>query len=246
VQLTVLGCYGPFPPAGGACSGYLLQEEGFKLLIDCGNGVLSRLQEVISYMDLHAVLLSHLHADHISDLMVMRYGLETAFNRGLRNEPLKVYAPPEPAVEFNRLTYKNAYSVKPLQSGQKLQIGPFSIQTAAGVHAIFSLAMRVKTASGDLVYSGDTEYFDRLELFAAETGLFLCEANFQEKDLENKLPNHMSASQAAVVAAKAGVKRLLLTHLHPESDPAVSLNEAEKYFPTAEIAREGESYKIGD
>ncbi len=244
MQLTVLGRYGPFPPAGGACSGYLLQDEGFKILIDCGNGVLSRLQEVISYMDLHAVLLSHLHPDHISDLMVMRYGLQAAFNRGLRNEPLIVYAPPEPAVEFDRLAYKNAYSVEPLQSGQKLQIGPFLIQTEAGVHAVSSLAMRIKTASGDLVYSGDTEYFDGLEVFAAKTGLFLCEANFQEKDLESNPPNHLSASQAAGVAAEAGVKRLLLTHFHPERDPAVSLTEAKKHFPTAEIAREGETYKI--
>lgn len=244
MKLTVLGCYGPYPPAGGCCSGYLIREEGFNLLIDCGNGILSRLQEQLNYQYLNAIILSHLHADHISDIMIMRYGLEMAYNRGLRREPLPLYAPAEPVSEFDRLTYKNAYSVIPISGDQELQIGPLTIQTKQGVHAVPSLALRVQSLLESLVYSSDTEYYSGLEEFASGSNLFLCEANFQEPDIQNNLPNHLSAAQAAKIAAAAKVDRLVLTHHHPERDQEVSLAEAKKYFPTTELAREGETYSI--
>ncbi len=244
MKLTVLGCYGPYPPAGGCCSGYLIREEGWNLLIDCGNGVLSRLQEQINYQDINAVILSHLHADHVSDIMIMRYGLEIAYNRGLRSEPLPLFAPAEPASEFDRLPYKNAYSVTPIGSDQELQIGPFTIQVRLGIHSVPSLALRVRSLLGTLVYSSDTEYYRGLEEFASGSDLFLCEANFQAADIQNNLPNHLSAAQAAEIAAAAKVDRLVLTHHHPERDLDVSLAEAKKYFPTTELAREGKTYSL--
>lgn len=244
MKLTILGCYGPYPPAGGCCSGYLLREEDYNLLIDCGNGVFSRLQEHLSYYNLNAAIISHLHADHISDIMIMRYGLKMAYDQGLRSESLPLYAPAEPASEFERLPYKNVYAVTPLGNGEELQIGPFKIQTRAGVHAIPSLSFRIQSPSEILVYSGDTEYYRGLGEFASEADLFLCEANFQEEDIQNNLPNHLSAAQAAEAAAEAKVKRLLLTHHHPARDPDISLTEAKKHFPAVELAREGETYSI--
>jgi ribonuclease BN (tRNA processing enzyme) len=244
MQLTVMGCYGPYPPAGGACSGYLIRDSGFKLLIDCGNGVLSRLQEHMELWQLSAVVLSHLHADHYSDLMIMRYGLEIAYEQGLRNEPLPLYTPAEPVAEFERLPYKNAYTVKALSCEDELLIGPFKISFRFGVHAVPSLAMRIETESGTLVYSGDTEYYNGLEEFAAGANLFLCEANYLEKDIAEGLQNHLSSAQAAQIAAAAGVDRLLLTHQHPERRIAASLDEAKKYYPSVKTAREGFTYDI--
>lgn len=245
MQLTVLGAYGPYPPAGGACSGYLLREEGYNLLIDCGNGVLSRLQERLEFWKLDAVLLSHLHADHISDIMIMRYGLEIAFKRGLRAAPLPLYAPPQPEPEFGRLPYKQAYRVEPLvPESPALKLGPFAVTAAFGVHAVPSLALRVAGPSGTFVYSGDTEQCPSLENIASGADLFLCEANYLQDDIEKGLPNHLSAAQAAAIAASAGVKKLLLTHHHPGGDLAASLAEAHKYYP-AFAAIEGESYTVG-
>lgn len=244
MYLTVLGCYGPYPPAGGACSGYLLREEGCSLLIDCGNGVLSRLQEHLDFRELDAVLLSHLHPDHYSDLLIMRYGLVMAFNSGRRSEALKIYAPPEPAGEFERLPYKNVYSVEPFGPDQVLRIGPFTIETGSVVHAVPGVAMRISSASGTLVYTGDTEYFPGLEAFAREADLLLSEANYQDSDITDNLANHISASQAAKAAGAAGVKRLLLTHHHPDRDREVTRAEAKQYYPAVEMASEGETYII--
>lgn len=242
MQLTVLGCYGPYPPAGGACSGYLLESGGTALLLDCGNGVLSRLQQHLPFWKLDAVILSHLHADHCADLSVMRYGLEMAYNRRLRSEPLPLYAPAEPSAEFERLPYKNAYNVKKIIEGDKLSLGPFSVSFNFGVHAVPSVGIRIETAEAGLVYSGDTEYHSGLEELARGARLFLCEANYLEADLNAGLRNHLSAGQAARIAAAAGVKELVLTHHHPESDPAAVLDESAKHFPSAGLAVEGKTY----
>ncbi len=244
MQLTVLGCFGPYPPAGGCCSGYLLQEDNYNLLIDCGNGVLSRLQQHLDYRQLDTVILTHLHADHYSDIMIMRYGLEISFQQGERLEPLPLYAPAQPETEFERLPYKNAYSVSVLEPRQTLQIGPFTILAREGIHAIPSMAFRIRTASGIFVYSGDTEFDSGLEQFASGADLFLCEANFLEADIEKGAPNHLSSAQAAQIAAAAGVKKLYLTHHHPERELEQYLAEAKKFFPEVEAAREGEMYLI--
>ncbi len=244
MHLTVLGCYGPYPPAGGACSGYLLQEQGYNLLIDCGNGVLSRLQEYLDFVELNAVMLSHLHPDHYSDILIMRYGLAIARNNGRRSEPLKIYAPPEPENDFERLFYKDHYSVEPIGPGQNFRLGPFNIQTDSVLHAIPGVAIKVESATGILVYSGDTEYYSGLEDFASGADFFLCEANYLDQDIKNSLPNHLSASQAARVAARAEVKRLLLTHQHPERDREITRTEAKKYYPDVELATERKSYII--
>lgn len=245
MELTVLGCYGPFPPAGGACSGYLLEEEGCRVLLDCGNGVLSRLQYRMQYWELNAVLLSHLHSDHVSDALIMRYGLDQALARGQRREPLPLYAPDEPAGDYRRLPYKDAYRLIPLSAGLQLQIGPFSFKFQETVHALPCLAMRIETKRGVFVYSGDTEDYGGLAGFAGKADLFLCEANFQNADMADNPPNHLSAAQAASIAAAAGVKKVLLTHLHPERDPAVSLREARDCFDAVDVAREDERYLVG-
>ncbi len=244
MHLTVLGCYGPYPPAGGACSGYLLQEEGYNLLIDCGNGVLSRLQEHLDFVNLNAVMLSHLHPDHYSDILIMRYGLVMARNSGRRSEPLKIYAPPEPESEYKRLPYKDNYSIEPVGPGQNFKLGPFNIETESVVHAIPGIAIKIGSASGTLVYSGDTEYFSGLKDFAFGADLFLCEANYLDPDIKANLPNHLSASQAAQIAAGAEVKRLLLTHQHPDRDRELTRIEARQYYPEVELAVESETYVI--
>ena len=69
MQITVLGKSPSWQDAGGACSGYLVADGDTRLLLDCGNGVFAKLREHLQYTDIDAVLVSHLHADHILDLI---------------------------------------------------------------------------------------------------------------------------------------------------------------------------------
>ena len=107
MQLTVLGCHGPYPCAGGATSGYLLQNGGESLLLDCGSGVLGRLMALQDPALLSGVLLTHLHFDHMSDMLVLRYYLES------RGKTLPVYVPKEDhSPQRAQLEVTNAFRVE--------------------------------------------------------------------------------------------------------------------------------------
>lgn len=247
MKLTVLGAYGPYPPAGGACSGYLLEHAGFSVLIDCGNGVLSRLQQFIELGELGAIIVSHLHSDHLSDLFIIRYALLFKPGKGESERPLPVYAPAEPAEEYVRLPYENVYAVEALAEELELRLGPFTFTFLRTQHSIPCFAMAVYLAGAKkLIYSADTEYFPLMADFARGADLFLCESNYLEKDLARGAGNHLSARQAASLAREAGVGTLLLTHLLPFRDPQLYLQEASRVFKNVEIAQEGMVYELGD
>ena len=194
LHLTVIGCYGPYPPAGGACSGYLLEKDEFKILIDCGSGVLSRLQNFVSLWELDALVLSHLHGEHTSDLTVQRYAIDAASSRGLRTEPLPLYAPPEPKEKFEILRYKDTLRIIPLKAGRPLQIGPFKFDFLSTVHSMLCLAMRIESEHSTLVYTAIT--FPRWPSLPTERISF-GEANLPEsRMIAGEFQSH-SASQAA-------------------------------------------------
>lgn len=246
MNLTVLGCHGPYPPAGGACSGYLLQHEGEYVLLDCGNGVLSKLQFVTDIFRLKAVFISHLHSDHVSDLFIMRYALQISLALGERETPLKIYVPAEPAEERERLPYKDVYEIETIHEGKEVSCGAMNFSFIQTLHPVSCCAIKVQDESGKtFVYSGDTAYFPPFITFARDVDLLLCEANYLQSDLESGAPGyHLSASQAAGIASEAGVQQLLLTHLPPHRERNSYLKEARQVFPAAVLAEEGRSYPI--
>ncbi len=246
MNLTVLGCHGPYPPAGGACSGYLLEHDGWHILLDCGNGVLSQLQQYINISELDAVVLSHLHSDHISDCFILQYALKVDYKRGLRNKPLPIYTPGDPSEDFNRLSGLDLCHVHPIKETDVVRIGPIQLSFRSTVHPISCLAVKL-SADGiaeTMVYSADTEYFEGMASFASNTSLFLCEANYLEKDLEEGAVNHMSAFQAATLGKNAQVNQLVLTHLPPFRNSADYLAEAKGVFNAVHLAKEGDRYYL--
>lgn len=238
MKLTILGRYGPYPDANGACSGYLLQKDSYAILLECGNGVLSRLQQYLFPWELDAVIVSHLHGDHISDLSIMRYAMDIAQNRGITEKALDVYLPEKPHEEIERISFKNAYCIHTLNEQSQFHLGPFHFSFLSVKHPMPCLAIRIETKDKTLVYSGDTEYVSELEGFAKNADLFLCEANYQNEEIEAAMGNHLSAAQAAQIACKAETQGLVLTHLPPFKDIETSLKEAQKFYPEAILAQE--------
>src|SRR3954466_9666093 len=78
MRLTVLGKSPSWQDAGGACSGYLIEDGTSTVLLDCGNGVFSKLRRFRDYTAVDAVVISHLHADHFLDLVPFAYALTYA------------------------------------------------------------------------------------------------------------------------------------------------------------------------
>ena len=237
MKLTILGNNGPYPCAGGACSGYLLRSDSgdTNLLIDCGTGVLANLSKHLAWEELDAVLLSHLHFDHMSDMLPMQYALQ--FHP--RRTPLPVYAPQSPA-KVHSLLEVSAYALKPMED---VQIGAFSLRFFRGRHPAESYAMRIEGDGRSFVYTGDTNEIEHLDRFAEGADLLLADAGLSTADWKLSAP-HLSAAGCGRLARNAGVKRLLLTHLNPKYAPATLVDEARAEYANAEFTSIGAEYAI--
>ena len=91
MRLTVVGCAGSFPGPDSPASCYLLEADGFRLVIDFGNGSLGALQKYAALFGIDAVCLSHLHADHCVDLY--SYSIARTYPPDGPQPPIPVYGP---------------------------------------------------------------------------------------------------------------------------------------------------------
>lgn len=245
MKLTVLGNCGPYPKAGGACSGFLIDSGNTKVVLDFGNGVLSRLQQYIDIEEISAIILSHLHSDHMGDIMILRYAADIKLMQGKMEKPIKIYAPAEPIEEFNRLKYKQALEIIEINPAEKLDIGDLKISFREMVHGFKNYAICIEKDSRKCVYSGDTSRNDGLTEFAENADLFICEAGLLERDEKSMRAMHLTAREAAQIAEDARAKRLLLTHFLPDVQPGKYIQEATQvYNGILEIAGDNKSYFI--
>jgi len=248
VRLTVLGCSGTFPGPESACSGYLLEHDGYRLVVDLGAGVLGQLQKHIGLLEVDAVYVSHLHADHCIDLVAYSYARR--YHPDGVPPPLPVYGP---AGTKQRILasyeeppshgLEDVYDFREVAPGTH-QLGPFTVTAAQVNHPVECHGLRIEAGGRSLAYSGDTGESDALVGLADGVDAFLCEASWVSSD-DNPPDIHLSGRQAGEHAAKAGVARLLLTHVVPWVDPQVILAEATEAFggPT-ELVTCGTSYDV--
>ncbi len=209
MKLTVLGNNGPYPKANGACSGYLLEHDEVKILLDCGNGVMSNLLNICEVKDLDAIILTHLHPDHISDVFIMRYALH---QKGVK---IPLYAPSSPIEEFRRLAYKDVFDIREINENTKFVIGELTISFQEFKHVIKNFGICIETQDKKFVYTGDTVYDENIIEFSKGADMLLIEAGVLHRDLKYT-PPHLSAKQACQIGKKSEVNKLLLTHFNPE------------------------------
>lgn len=250
MRLTVLGSAGSFPGPESACSAYLVQAEGFGLLLDFGTGSLSALQRYAGLHAIDAILLTHLHSDHVLDacsyVVVRRYDPTGPL------PPLPMYAPagaPErlaaayaPTEEETSL--EDVYTFYGLQPGT-FPIGPFRVTVDKVNHPVETYGVRVEHRDSVLAYSADTAPCDALIRLAQDADLFLCEASYLD-DASNPPGLHLTGREAGEAATKADVGRLVLTHLVTAwGSEARTVEEASAAFNGAiDIARPGARYDI--
>lgn len=245
LKLTVLGNYGPYPKAGGACSGFLLTSDSTNILIDCGSGVVGKLQKYIEIEELDAVILSHLHCDHAGDMLTLGYAVDIKIIKQQMANPLKVYLPGEPSAEFERITSRQGFEITKVEESLKLEIGDLHITFKKMKHGYQDFAISIQKGSRKFVYSGDTMPNEALIEFAKDADLFLCEAGLLERDEKSMRAMHLTAKEAGEIAEKACAKRLLLTHFLPDIKVENYINEASSvYNGIMEIAGEGKTYFV--
>ena len=208
MRLTVLGGSGAWPAAGGACSGSLVEQDGFRLLVDPGYATVPRLLGVLPAADIDAVLVTHGHPDHCADLnpllraRVLGGGapvLPVHALPGALDAVLALDAPP---------MLDGAYELHDLAA--TTQIGPFAVRSARLPHFVPSLGVRLTAGGAALAYSGDAAADDALVELARDADVLLAEAAFV--DTATKwLAMALSSPSAASVHARAWLALVIVS-----------------------------------
>jgi ribonuclease BN (tRNA processing enzyme) len=217
MRLTVLGGSGAWPAAGGGCSGYLVEHDGFRLLVDPGYATAPRLFGLLPAAEVDAVLVTHGHPDHCADLnpllraRVLPGGasvLPVHALPGALDAVLALDAPP-------MLT--GSYELHDLSTTTR--IGPFAVRSVRLPHFVPNLGVRLAAGGAALAYTGDAAPDDALLELARDADLLLAEASFVDTVPDKQRSGLNTAAAVGRQAADAGVRHLVLTHLFPTTDP---------------------------
>ncbi|MGH3744446.1 MAG: MBL fold metallo-hydrolase [Mycobacteriales bacterium] len=249
MDLTVLGCAGTFAGPASGCSSYLLEHDGFRLMVDCGYGAVGALQRHGDLLDLDAVLVTHLHADHCIDLVAYSYA-RFYDPRGCP-PALPVFGPAGTAERIAQAAGSSrpgwldrVFDWRPID-GSALTVGPYAVTMARTNHPVECYGQRVEAGGRTLAYSADTGACEALVDLARGADLFLCEASFLDGP-GNPDGVHLCGREAGEYAARAGVGSLLLTHLVAAwGDEQATLAEAKAVFGgPLELARADATYPV--
>jgi ribonuclease BN (tRNA processing enzyme) len=246
VKLTVVGCSGSGPGPTSPASCYLVEHDGFRLLLDLGNGAFGSLLGLVDPNTIDALFLSHLHADHCLDVAPFVVWHRYSGRSNGRKVPL--YGPAG-AERRLALAYDGAdadltdvFDFVAVTVGTST-IGPFAVQTVRAAHPIECHAIRLTAGGRSLVYTGDTGPTGRIVDLARGADVLLAEAAHPPTP---GLPAglHLTGREAGEHAAAAGVGRLLLTHVPAWVDEIGQLFSASAVFSETELVRVGAVYDI--
>lgn len=244
--LKILGSVSPYPKADKNCVGYIIYDtdSNQKILIDCGNGI-TRLMKFPNDLEDLTIIISHLHKDHYADLSAIAYASYVYHNLGLLNSKVKVYIPNSNDLEdyhylinYGTENYMDFYVY---DDKSNLNINDINISFYQTQHSIKTFAMNIIKGTIKLSYSADTGCDENISLFFQNADILICESSFLKYQKNGNI-NHLSAEEAAIIAKKSNVKKLILSHFWPEIDKLDYLNEAKIIFKNIDVALENKEY----
>ncbi|QTM98638.1 MBL fold metallo-hydrolase [Sediminibacillus dalangtanensis] len=238
MKWTVIGYWGAYPEKGEATSAYLIEQDGFRCLIDCGSGALSRLQRFVDVKELDAIVLSHYHQDHMADIGVLQYSWLVQNSLHHTKHKLPIYGHGEDESGFAALNHQFTEGIA-YQEGDILDIGPFQFTFQRTTHPVPCFAMRIRIGDQVIVYTADSSFDQELIPYCSKADLLISECSFYHGQDAAKA-GHMTSSQCGRLAASAGAKQLLLTHLPHFGNREDLVKEARReYDGPIQLAYEG-------
>ena len=255
-RLVVLGGCGAWPEPGRACSGFVLEHGGARIVLDLGYGTLPRLLTLLgsSAADgIDAVIVTHAHPDHMVDL----HGLFRARWFGRRGAPaIPLFAPEQVRTRLLALeddgedVVRRVFDWHPLPAAPQ-QAGPLRLESMLLPHYVPNAGVRLSAPGLTLAYTGDTGPDPALAELGREADLFITDAT-DRAQRTGSLPAgsgpalNLTAREAGEAAAAARARRLLLTHFWPDNDRRAALADATAAFPgEILLADEGLSVALG-
>ncbi|KRN56353.1 MBL fold metallo-hydrolase [Carnobacterium divergens] len=237
MKVTVLGFWGGYPFKNEGTSAYLVESEGYHLLVDAGSASLIALEQHIDPLELDAVILSHYHHDHIADIGVLQFLRQLKRkNHGEDRAPiLPIYAHTENAQGFSALTLERVSEGIAYEEHHKTYVGPFEITFMRTLHPVPCFAMRIEEVKTGkvLVYTADSGYLADFIPFSKGADVLLADTNFFE-GMENHRV-HMTSVEVARIAKEAKVSKLVLTHLPQTGDLELLKAEAINHVENTEV-----------
>lgn len=238
MKINILGSGTCVPSIERSASAILIRLKKRYILVDLGSGTMRQLLKLgISIDQIDLILLTHFHLDHCGELASFLFATKYPnFDRikklilaggiGIK----KLFRSLEAAFGDHIVLPCEFFEI--LEMNESGQINLFdnllSLAYVKTVHRPESLAFRfTDSANFSLVCSGDTDYSDSLVKFAEKADVFICESSLPD---DKKVPGHLTPSLAGKVAARAGVRKLVLTHFYPESFEELVVKQCRKTY----------------
>lgn len=250
MSIQVIGSNATAPSEHGGASGYLVKLDDGVVLVDSGPGtMLGFFQQGFALEDLKAIVLTHLHADHSLDMMAWAFRWTFPVVR----EPIPVFVPAGESFKLEK--FDDLFGIASLPTMSKPILGNFDViempmdngatcfdlggvilRTFQARHAVPSAALRFEAGAKSLVFSSDTGDCEGLREAAAKATVFVCEATYLDpKEKAMAEHGHLTPALAGQIAAEAGARTLLVTHLEDSNNADESVRRAKASFGTGEV-----------
>ncbi len=233
MKLTVVGCSPAWPNPGGAQSGYMVESDVGRLLLDCGPGVLARLREHESWPNVQAIALTHWHLDHWGDVVPWVWG--KTLGPGMDLPKAELWIPPGGKEVLETIgarvgqpwMFSNAFELLEFADGEPFEAAGVEVTPERVLHyEMLAFGFRAKANGIVMAYSGDSGPSDALPKLAADADLFVCEATLLQPNPEGGTRGHLAATEAVEAFEASGAKRLLITHRPSERPLEDGLEQA--------------------
>lgn len=257
-QLTPIGTSAAWYNPGEPTSGFLLEADGMRVLVDCGSGVIARYLHLFgAQAPIDAVVLTHVHADHCADVVPLAYGIQY----GTLDWSTQLWLPPGARDRLGRLLstwdqdasfLDEHFDVREYAPADSFELGSLQVSSLLVPHYIECFALRFDHRSGSSFgYTADTGPCPDLPDFLRDVDVLLSEAAVADdagtEVLGQPDRGHITATEAGQLAADAGAGSLLLTHVPVELDFERSIASARAVFDgRVAMARSGERCAIGE
>jgi ribonuclease BN (tRNA processing enzyme) len=254
MDLTILGRSPAAPNPGEACAGYLVASAGSRVLLDIGPGVVAQLVGRHHPDELEGVVVSHMHADHMLDLVTLRYVYPWLARP--KEERLRVVMPPGSADQLLDLArgvgssrhFEDIFRLSEHDGSSTFVMGSLSLTPVRTQHFIPCWGFRVEADGRRLAYTADTAPCGGLTDLADAPDLLLSEATLRSLDEDASPPEprgHLLPSEAGDAARDGAARSLMLTHLPLDGDGSWATGQASETFGAeVKLAEPGRTYEL--
>ena len=242
MKLQVLGKYGRFPLADSGTSAFLVYSGHERFILDMGCSALSKMQKFIDINEISAVVLTHLHGDHIADFKAFTYMASIMKKEGRLKNNITVYLPKTPEIFYKDLIQTNGINFKIMTDKMKDRIGGSTLEFYQTSHPIETYGVKILYNGKSIAYTSDTWLCPNLSNLLSNVDLAIGDACILEEN-HNAKSLHISVRDLAKVSKESGVKKLMLAHL-PDYDLDKILKEAQSELENSILAEENVEYTV--